>query len=120
MVSIPAIPLNADERITMLNRLSSGLLALALLCTALPALAQAASPAPSASATANASDAGDQAQGPGLDALSDQLDQIRQKVTVSANDDLLSTLRQGALQVQKQVDDLATQQTAELEHLDDR
>jgi small-conductance mechanosensitive channel len=120
MVSLPAIALNAEERISMFNRLSSGLLALMLLCITLPVCAQAASPTPAASSAASVSDSADQAEAPTLDALSDQLDQIRQKVTVSANDDLLSTLRQGALQVQKQVDDLSSQQATELEHLQDQ
>jgi small-conductance mechanosensitive channel len=120
MVSMPARPLNAEERISMFNRLSTGLLALLLLCITLPVDAQPGSAAPSISAAASASDAAEQDEGPTLEALSDQLDQIRQKVTVSANDDLLSTLRQGALQIQKQVDDLSSRQATQLEHLQDQ
>lgn len=102
----------------MFNRLSTGLLALVLLCVTLPVYAQSASPAPAVSVAA--SDSADQVEAPDLDTLSDQLDKIRQKVTVSANDDLLSTLRQSALQVQQKVDDLSAKQAAELEHLDDQ
>ena len=128
MVFVPVRPLNAEERISMSNRLSTGLLALVLLCVTLPVCVQPAVAAPAASvsaaanngAAANTDDADEPAEGPSLDALSDQLDKIRQNVTVNANDDLLSTLRQGALQVQKQVDDLASQQAAKLEHLDDQ
>jgi small-conductance mechanosensitive channel len=59
-------------------------------------------------------------EGPSVDNLNEQLDKIRQKVTVSANDDLLSSLRQAALQVQKQADDLIAQQAVDIEHLDDQ
>lgn len=99
-----------------LNRLYTGLLVLLLLCVTLPALAQTA-PAPQADSSSGAAPVVD---APSLDDLNEQLDQIRQKVTVSANDDLLSSLRQAALQVQKQADNLVAQQTAEIEHLNDQ
>jgi potassium efflux system protein len=98
------------------NPLLTGLLALLLLSSAVPALAQADSAAP-ASVTAEQPD---EPQGPSLDELSEQLDQIRQKVSVKANDDLLSTLRQRALQIQKQADTLSAKQTVDLEHLTDQ
>nr|GEZ40270.1 hypothetical protein [Tanacetum cinerariifolium] len=99
-----------------LNRIYTGLLALLLLCGTLPALAQAA-PAPQ---VATQADATPEVEAPSLDDLSEQLDQIRQKVTVSANEDLLSTLRQAALQVQKQADDLVAKQAVDIEHLNDQ
>ncbi|RMV16993.1 Small-conductance mechanosensitive channel protein, partial [Pseudomonas savastanoi] len=99
-----------------LNRFHTGLLALLLLCVTLPALAQN-SPAPQTDSTSSASPAVD-AQS--LDDLSEQLDQIRQKVTGSANDDLLSSLRQAALQVQKQADNLTARQAVDIEHLNDQ
>ncbi|WP_153015520.1 DUF3772 domain-containing protein, partial [Pseudomonas syringae] len=99
-----------------LNRFRTGLLALLLLCVTLPALAQNA-PAPQADSASSATPAVD---APSLDDLSQQLDQIRQKVTVSANDDLLSSLRQAALQVQKQADNLIAQQAVDIEHLNDQ
>lgn len=99
----------------MLNRFFAGLLVLISMCVTLPALAQS-DPAPASdSSTLQAP-----AEGPTLDQLNDQLDQIRQKVSVSANDDLLSDLRQAALQVQKQADTLIAQQTANIEHLNDQ
>ncbi|EGH48187.1 MscS mechanosensitive ion channel, partial [Pseudomonas syringae pv. pisi str. 1704B] len=73
-----------------LNRFRTGLLALLLLCVTLPALAQNA-PAPQADSASSAAPA---VVVPSLDDLNQQLDQIRQKVTGSANDDLLSSLRQ--------------------------
>ena len=79
------------------KRFFTGLFALLMLCVSLPALVQAA-PAPVSDVRAL----------PSLDEsasvadLNDQLDLIRQKVTVSANDDLLSCPRQAALQVPKQ------------------
>lgn len=99
-----------------LNRFHTGLLALLLLCVTLPALAQN-SPAPQTDSTSSASPAVD---APSLDDLSEQLDQIRQKVTGSANDDLLSSLRQAALQVQKQADNLTARQAVDIEHLNDQ
>ena len=98
----------------VLKRLMTGLFAL-LLCVAAPTFAeaaatQAATPGPLPVLADSAT----------LDQLNDQLDLIRQRVTVSANDDLLATLRQAALQVQKQADDLATQRTVSVEHLDDQ
>lgn len=105
-----------------LNRFHAGLLAL-LLCVTVPAFAQAAAaqvaPQPATQA-ASQSDATPEAEAPSLDDLSEQLDQIRQKVTVSANDDLLSSLRQAALQVQKQADDLIAKQAVDIEHLNDQ
>ncbi|MGE6386300.1 DUF3772 domain-containing protein [Pseudomonas sp. NPDC078416] len=105
-----------------LNRFYAGLLAL-LLCVTLPAFAQAAAAqvAPqTAPQAASQSDATPEVEAPSLDDLSEQLDQIRQKVTVSANDDLLSSLRQAALQVQKQADDLIAKQAVDIEHLNDQ
>lgn len=98
------------------NRFYAGLLALLLLCATLPALAQ---PAPSPQAD------GSSAQAPvveeaSLEDLDAQLDEIRQKVTVSANDDLLSSLRQAALQVQKQADNLIARQAVDIEKLNDQ
>lgn len=102
-----------------LNRLCAGLFALLLLCMTLPTFAQAASAPQVAPKVASQSDA-PEAEAPSLDDLSEQLDQIRQKVTVSANDDLLSSLRQAALQVQKQADDLTAKQAVDIEHLNDQ
>lgn len=102
-----------------LNRFYAGLLAL-LLCVTLPAFALAATAPQAAPKAAVQSDATPEAEAPSLDDLSEQLDQIRQKVTVSANDDLLSSLRQAALQVQKQADDLVAKQAVEIEHLNDQ
>lgn len=105
-----------------LNRFYAGLLAL-LLCVALPAYAQAAAPAVASQPATQAASPGDatpEVEAPSLDGLSEQLDQIRQKVTVSANDDLLSSLRQAALQVQKQADDLVAKQGVDIEHLNDQ
>lgn len=105
-----------------LNRFYAGVLAL-LLCVTLPAFAQAAAAqvAPqTAPQPASQPDATPEVEAPSLDDLSEQLDQIRQKVTVSANDDLLSSLRQAALQVQKQADDLIAKQAVDIEHLNDQ
>ena len=105
-----------------LNRFYAGVLAL-LLCVTLPAFAQAAAAqvAPqTAPQAASQPDATPEVEAPSLDDLSEQLDQIRQKVTVSANDDLLSSLRQAALQVQKQADDLIAKQAVDIEHLNDQ
>ncbi len=105
-----------------LNRFYTGLLAL-LLCVAVPAFAQAAAAQvapPAAQQPASQANATPEAEAPSLDDLSEQLDQIRQKVTVSANDDLLSSLRQAALQVQKQADDLIAKQAVDIEHLNDQ
>lgn len=102
-----------------LNRFCAGLFALLLLCITLPSFAQAASAPQVAPKVASQSDA-PEAEAPSLDDLSEQLDQIRQKVTVSANDDLLSSLRQAALQVQKQADDLTAKQAVDIEHLNDQ
>ncbi len=105
-----------------LNRFYAGLLAL-LLCVAVPAFAQAAAAQVAPPATqqpASQANATPEAEAPSLDDLSEQLDQIRQKVTVSANDDLLSSLRQAALQVQKQADDLIAKQAVDIEHLNDQ
>ncbi|HEX8587753.1 DUF3772 domain-containing protein [Pseudomonas sp.] len=102
-----------------LNRFCAGLFALLLLCITLPTFAQAASAPQVAPKVASQSDA-PEAEAPSLDDLSEQLDQIRQKVTVSANDDLLSSLRQAALQVQKQADDLTAKQAVDIEHLNDQ
>ena len=55
-----------------------------------------------------------------LEQLSDRLDQVRQGLTSEANDDLLSQLRQAALQVQRQADALGTQRTTDVERLDDQ
>lgn len=55
-----------------------------------------------------------------LKQLTDRLDQVRQELTSEANDDLLSQLRQAALQVQRQADALGTQRTTDVERLDDQ
>ena len=99
----------------MLNRFFAGLFVLMSLSVNLPAFAESA-PAPSADASALQAPV----EGPTLAQLNDQLDQIRQKVSGSANDDLLSDLRQAALQVQKQADALVAQQAGSIEHLDDQ
>jgi len=99
-----------------LNRFYAGLLALLLLCLSLPALAQA-TPSPQVAGSSSQSPEVEQAS---LDDLNEQLDQIRQKVTVKANEDLLSSLRQAALQVQKQADSLIARQAVDIEHLDDQ
>ncbi|HYQ51147.1 MAG TPA: DUF3772 domain-containing protein [Pseudomonas sp.] len=52
--------------------------------------------------------------------LSDRLDQIRQGVTSSANDDVLSQLRLGAMQVQRQAEALSVLRAAEVQKLDDK
>ncbi len=105
-----------------LNRFYAGVLAL-LLCITVPAFAQAAAAQVAPQATtqpASQANVTPEAEAPSLDDLSEQLDQIRQKVTVSANDDLLSSLRQAALQVQKQADDLIAKQAVDIEHLNDQ
>ncbi len=55
-----------------------------------------------------------------IEQLSERLDQIRQGVTSEANDDLLSQLRLGAVQVQRQADALSALRTADVEKLDDK
>ncbi|EIK96214.1 mechanosensitive ion channel family protein [Pseudomonas sp. M47T1] len=95
----------------MLNRVYAALFTL-LLGLALPFAVQAATPPAGPVPTL--------ADGATLDNLNDQLDLIRQRVTASANDDLLASLRQAALQVQKQADDLNAQRTVSIEHLDDQ
>ncbi len=97
-----------------LNRFTTVILTL-LLTIALPFAAEAAPAAPAATGPLPVL-----ADGATVDALNDQLDLIRQRVTVSANDDLLSTLRQAAQQVQKQADDLSAARTVSVEHLDDQ
>lgn len=99
-----------------LNRFYAGLLALLLLCVTLPAFAQSTPPPPADTASSQAP----VVKEPSLEDLNEQLDQIRQKVTVKANDDLLSNLRQAALQVQKQADSLVARQAADIEKLDDQ
>ncbi|SDY40024.1 DUF3772 domain-containing protein [Pseudomonas sp. NFIX28] len=97
------------------NRWGMGLLAL-LLCIALPAFAAPAS-APQAVARNQLPLL---AEGAGLEQLNDRLELIRQSVSASANDDLLSDLRQAALQVQKQADSLVALRVADIERLDDQ
>lgn len=98
-----------------LERFYVGFLAL-LLWVAMPAWAAPATPVSSlAAAEQQVLD-----EDASLDQLSDRLDQIRQGVTSNANDDLLSQLRQSALQVQRQADALATQRTADVARLDDQ
>ncbi|QVM92190.1 mechanosensitive ion channel family protein [Pseudomonas entomophila] len=98
-----------------LDRFYAGLLAL-LLCVAVPAWAQPATPV-SRLAVAEQQVLDENA---GLEELSERLDQIRQGVTSNANDDLLAQLRQSALQVQRQADVLVTQHTADVQRLDDQ
>ncbi|MCO7517543.1 DUF3772 domain-containing protein [Pseudomonas guariconensis] len=95
-----------------LDHLCIGLLAL-LLCVATPAWS--ASAAPLAPAELSVLD-----ENASLEQLGDRLDQIRQGVTSNANDDLLSQLRQAALQVQRQADALGTLRTTDVERLDDQ
>ena len=97
------------------SRFFTGLFALLMLCATLPSLAQAAP-----SLISDPRSVPLLAEDASVQDLNDQLDLIRQKVTGSANDDLLSTLRQAALQVQKQADTLAAKQILDLEHLDDQ
>ena len=97
------------------NRFITGLFALLLLCVTLPALAQ-----PDPAQQSNSRSLPELTETASLDDLNNQLDLIRQKVSVSANDDLLSSLRQAALQVQKQADSLTSQQTTDIEHLDEQ
>lgn len=99
-----------------LNRFYTGLLALLLLCITLPAGAET----PAVVQVSSSGSAPPEVDASSLDDLNEQLDQIRQKVTVSANDDLLSSLRQSALQVQKQADDLIVRQAVDIEHLSDQ
>jgi small-conductance mechanosensitive channel len=101
-----------------LNRFYTGLFALLLLCLTLPAFAQSTPPSQSNSTSASSQEP--VVEEPSLEELNEQLDQIRQKVTVSANDDLLSNLRQAALQVQKQADSLIARQAADIEKLNDQ
>ncbi|USS56703.1 DUF3772 domain-containing protein [Pseudomonas kermanshahensis] len=55
-----------------------------------------------------------------LEQLNDRLDEIRQGVTSNANDDVLSQLRQAAMQVQRQADALSALRTTDVEGLDDK
>ena len=98
-----------------LGRFYAGLLAL-LLCVAMPAWSAGATPVSrllSDGIPALEEDAS-------LEQLSDRLDLVRQGVTSNANDDMLSQLRQAALQVQRQADALGTQRTSDVERLDDQ
>jgi small-conductance mechanosensitive channel len=52
--------------------------------------------------------------------LSERLDQIRQGVTSSANDDVLSQLRLAAMQVQRQAEALSVLRAADVQKLDDK
>jgi small-conductance mechanosensitive channel len=99
-----------------LNCIFAAFLALLSLTLAAPACARSDSDAKPPSEQVQQAEP----QGPSLDELNDQLDKVRQKVSASANDDLLSSLRQAALQLQKQADALASQQTDDIEHLDDQ
>ncbi|WP_412461465.1 DUF3772 domain-containing protein [Pseudomonas sp. SC11] len=98
-----------------LERFYAVILAL-LLCVATPAWS-APGDAPASLAAAEQQTLDEHAS---LQDLSDRLDQIRQGVTTNANDDVLSQLRQSALQVQRQADALATQRTADVARLDDQ
>ena len=97
------------------NRWLTGVLALLLLCFSLPSLAQ---PDPAQNSNLRSLPLLTETATP--DELSDQLDLIRQKVSGSANDDLLSSLRQAALEVQKRADVVVAQQAVDLEHLNDQ
>ncbi|WP_016969198.1 DUF3772 domain-containing protein [Pseudomonas tolaasii] len=55
-----------------------------------------------------------------LDQLRDQLELIRQNVSISANDDLLADLQQAAVQVQKQADRLIALRTSDIDRLDNQ
>ncbi|AIR88253.1 DUF3772 domain-containing protein [Pseudomonas cremoricolorata] len=98
-----------------LDRFCMGLLAL-LLWVAMPAWAATADPAPRPAVVEQQS-LEDNAS---LEQLGARLDQVRQGVTSSANDDLLSQLRQAALQVQRQAADLATQRTTDVQRVADQ
>ncbi|WPO48577.1 DUF3772 domain-containing protein [Pseudomonas sp. S1Bt23] len=97
------------------NRWGMGLLAL-LLCIALPAFA---APAPGPQSVAR-NQLPLLAEGADLEQLNDRLELIRQSVSASGNDDLLSDLRQAALQVQKQADSLVALRATDIERLDDQ
>ncbi len=100
-------------RHSVINRCCMGLLALCLWAT-LPVHAEPAPAPPASTASAPVEVLATPAQ------LSDQLDQIRQKVSTAANDDLLASLRQAALQVQRQADALLARQGVDMGHLDDQ
>ncbi len=100
-------------RHSVINRWCMGLLALCLWAT-LPVHAEPAPAPPVSTASAPVEVLATPAQ------LSDQLDQIRQKVSTAANDDLLASLRQAALQVQRQADALLARQGVDMGHLDDQ
>ncbi|MFJ4429369.1 DUF3772 domain-containing protein [Pseudomonas sp. NPDC089395] len=98
-----------------LSRFYLGMLAL-MLALATPAWSAPATPVSSLAA----------AELPALDEdaslaqLSDRLDQIRQGVTSSANDDVLSQLRLAAMQVQRQAEALSVLRAADAQKLDDK
>ncbi|MFJ4393845.1 DUF3772 domain-containing protein [Pseudomonas sp. NPDC089396] len=98
-----------------LSRFYLGMLAL-MLALATPAWSAPATPVSSLAA----------AELPALDEdaslaqLSDRLDQIRQGVTSSANDDVLSQLRLAAMQVQRQAEALSVLRAADVQKLDDK
>ncbi|WP_312936156.1 DUF3772 domain-containing protein [Pseudomonas sp.] len=102
-------------RRTRLDRFCVGLLAL-LLWVATPAWSAPATPAPSLAAAEQQTLAEDAS----LDQLNARLDQVRQAVTTNANDDLLSQLRQAALQVQRQAADLGAQRATDLQRVADQ
>ncbi|AGZ37082.1 DUF3772 domain-containing protein [Pseudomonas sp. SWI6] len=83
-----------------------------------------ATPAWSAPATPVSNLAGGElpvlAEDASLDQLNERLDFIRQGVTSNANDDLLSQLRQAAIQVQRQADVLSSQRATDVQKLDDQ
>ncbi|MDZ5604314.1 DUF3772 domain-containing protein [Pseudomonas sp. RP23018S] len=102
-------------RRTRLDHFCVGLLAL-LLWVATPAWSAPATTAPSLASAEQQTLAEDAS----LDQLNTRLDQVRQAVTTNANDDLLSQLRQAALQVQRQAADLGAQRATELQRVADQ
>ena len=98
-----------------LSRFYLGMLAL-MLALATPAWSAPATPV-SSLATAELPALDEDAS---LAQLSDRLDQIRQGVTSSANDDVLSQLRLAAMQVQRQAEALSVLRAADAQKLDDK
>jgi potassium efflux system protein len=110
----------------MLDRLFKVLLAWLIVMSCQASLAAPASDADARAEIARTAQAEAQAQeeaepkGPTLDELSDQLASIRQKFSANANDELLGSLRQAALKVQQQADDLVARQTTGISRIDDQ
>lgn len=87
-----------------------------LLCFALPVIAM---PAPQVQAEAR-NGISPLLEDASLKQLNERLELIRQSVSISANDDLLVTLRQAALQVQKLAEELSALRTNDIQRLEDQ